>query len=57
MLSDIAFSYMSDDEVAQKFRHNCDGVLPQGNVECLIHDVMNLEGAGQNGTVSSSSRT
>ena len=37
-------SYMTDEEVAQKFRHNCEGVLPQANVDRIIHEVMTLEG-------------
>jgi 2-methylcitrate dehydratase PrpD len=37
-------TYMTDEEVAQKFRHNCEGVLPLASIDRIVQDVMNLEG-------------
>jgi len=36
-------SKMTDEEIAQKFRHNCEGTLPPGHVDAVIDSVMNLD--------------
>lgn len=36
-------SYMTDDELVGKFRHNAKGVLAQGNINSMVDAVMNLE--------------
>jgi len=36
-------TYMTDDELIQKFRHNCEGVLPANGIDRIVDDVMNLE--------------
>jgi 2-methylcitrate dehydratase PrpD len=36
-------TFMTNEELIQKFRNNCAGVLPQANIDQIVHDVMNLE--------------
>ncbi|HSV82115.1 MAG TPA: MmgE/PrpD family protein [Ramlibacter sp.] len=38
-----ASSFMTDAELAQKFSHNCEGVLSRASIDRIVNEVMNLE--------------
>lgn len=40
-------SFMSDEELTRKFRHNCEDVLSPASVDRLIHEVMSLDRASR----------
>jgi 2-methylcitrate dehydratase PrpD len=44
-------SRMSDEELAAKFRHNCEGVLPTAHVDAVVENVFSLEKVADIGVV------
>lgn len=46
-------SLMSDDELAAKFRHNCEGMLPAAQADAVIDALWHLEGVGNVASIMS----
>ncbi len=46
-------SLMSDDELAAKFRHNCEGMLPAAQADAVIDALWHLDGVGNVASIMS----